>query len=419
MQFAERMSRISVSHTAAVVAKAAKLKAIGAKVVDFGAGEPDFPTPTNIKRAAILALEQDFTKYTPTGGIAELKKAIVERHAQDFGSSYTPEECLVTVGGKQAVFEAIVATVQQGHEVILPVPYWVSFLDIILYAGGKPVLLETHEEEDFVVRAKDIERLITPRTRMIIIDSPNNPTGAVVPPVEMENILALTEQHKIWLLSDECYCHFVYDGIEPFSLGVSGNRENLIVVGSLSKTYAMTGWRIGFALGSTQLLAHMLGLQSHSTSNASSIVQKAAVEALNGPQDSVATMLAEYDRRRRRIMAGLSAIPGIRCSLPKGAFYVYPNVSVYLSREDTAALADRLLDEARLALVPGSAFGTSEHVRISYATSQEQIDEGLQRLKIFFAGRTPEDVTSFSHSVPQSLSSSVTRSLVRDRGQKD
>jgi aspartate aminotransferase len=393
MHFSERMSRISVSHTAAVVAKAAKLKATGANVVDFGAGEPDFPTPANIKRAAIQALEQDFTKYTPTAGIPDLRKAIVERHAQDFGSNYAPEECLVTVGGKQAVFEAIVATVQRGDEVILPVPYWVSFLDIILYAGGKPMLLQTSEEEDFVVHAKDIERLITPRTRMIIMDSPNNPTGAVVPPEEMEKVLAVAERHNIWLLSDECYCHFVYDGGKPFSLGVSGNRENLIVVGSLSKTYAMTGWRIGFALGSTQVLAHMLSLQSHSTSNASSIVQKAAVEALSGPQDSVAAMLVEYDRRRQRIVAGLRSIPGIRCSLPKGAFYVYPNVGGYLNRpglaDNTTALADRLLDDARLALVPGSAFGTSEHVRISYATSQEQIDEGLRRLSAFFAGRTP------------------------------
>jgi aspartate aminotransferase len=389
------MSRISVSQTATVVAKAAKLKATGAQVVDFGAGEPDFPTPANIKRAAIQALEQDFTKYTPTGGIAELKKAIVERHARDFGSSYTPEECLVTVGGKQAVFESIVATVQKGDEVILPVPYWVSFLDIIRYAGGNPVLVETREEEDFAVRATDIERLITPKTRMIIVNSPNNPTGAVVPREEMEKILALAERHNLWLMSDECYCHFLYDAGKPFSLGISKNRENLLVVGSLSKTYAMTGWRIGFALGSPQVLAQMLSLQSHSTSNASSITQKAAVEALSGPQNSVAAMLAEYDRRRQRIVAGLRSIPGLRCSLPNGAFYVYPNVAAYLSSAglvDTTALADRLLDEECLALVPGPAFGTSEHVRISYATSQEQIEEGLQRLKAFFARLLPSYV---------------------------
>ncbi len=392
MRFAERTSRITVSSTAAVVAKAARLKAAGVKVVDFGAGEPDFPTPANVKQAAIRALEQDFTKYTPTGGIPELKKAIVERHAKDFGSSYTPEECLVTVGGKQAVFEAIVATVQQGDEVILPVPYWVSFLDIILYAGGRPVLLESHEDEHFAVRAADIERLITPKTRVVIVDSPNNPTGSVAPPEEMEQILALAERRNILVLSDECYCHFVYDDARPFSLGVSRNRENLVVVGSLSKTYAMTGWRIGFALGSAQLLGHMLSLQSHSTSNASSITQKAAVEALSGPQDSVASMLAEYDRRRRRIIAGLRSIPGVRCSLPRGAFYAYPNVSEYLKKEglaDTNALAERMLEEVHVALVPGSAFGTGDHVRISYATSQEQIDEGLQRLKAFFAKLVP------------------------------
>lgn len=392
MRFAERTSRITVSSTAAVVAKAARLKAAGVKVVDFGAGEPDFPTPANVKQAAIRALEQDFTKYTPTGGIPELKEAIVERHAKDFGSSFTPEECLVTVGGKQAVFEAIVATVQQGDEVILPVPYWVSFLDIILYAGGRPVLLETHEDEHFAVRAADIERLITPKTRVVIVDSPNNPTGSVAPPEEMKQILALAERRNILVLSDECYCHFVYDDARPFSLGVSRNRENLVVVGSLSKTYAMTGWRIGFALGSAQLLGHMLSLQSHSTSNASSITQKAAVEALSGPQDSVASMLAEYDRRRRRIIAGLRSIPGVRCSLPRGAFYAYPNVSEYLKKEglaDTNALAERMLEEVHVALVPGSAFGTGDHVRISYATSQEQIDEGLQRLKAFFAKLVP------------------------------
>jgi aspartate aminotransferase len=390
MQFAERMSRISVSHTASVVAKAAKLKAAGARVVDFGAGEPDFATPANIKRAAVQALEQDFTKYTPTGGIAELRRAVVERHARDFGSNYTPEECLVTVGGKQAIFEAIVATVQKGDEVIVPVPYWVSFLDIILFAGGKPVLLETREEEDFALRATGVEKLITPKTRMIIVNSPNNPTGGVIPSEEMEKILTVAKRRSIWLASDECYCQFVYDGGKPFSLGASKNRENLVVVGSLSKTYAMTGWRIGFALGPTQLLGHMLSLQSHSTSNTSSIAQVAAVEALNGPQDSVAAMLAEYDCRRQRIVAGLRSIPGIRCSLPRGAFYVYPNVSAYLNKEslaDSTALAERLLDDALLALVPGAAFGTREHVRISYATSQEQIDEGLRRLAVFFANR--------------------------------
>ena len=382
------MSRISVSSTTAVVAKADKLKASGVDVVDFGAGEPDFPTPENIKKAAVAALDQNFTKYTPTGGITELKQAIVERHARDFGSDYAVEECLVTVGGKQAIFEAIASLVDHGDEVILPVPYWVSFLDIINYAGGKPVLLETRESEDFAVRADAVEKLATPKTKLIIINSPSNPTGAVVPPGEMERILAVARQRHLMLMSDECYCHFLYDERKPFSLGSSRDREHLIIVGSLSKTYAMTGWRVGFALGPASLLANMLKLQSHSTSNPASIAQKAAVEALRGPQDSVQTMLAEYHRRRDRIVRGLRSIPGVRCVSPQGAFYVYPNVAAYLKSDglrDTTALATRLLDEARVALVPGPAFGTHEHVRISYATSQEQIDKGVQRLKDFLA----------------------------------
>ena len=388
MQFSERISRISVSSTMAVMAKADKMKSSGVSVVDFGAGEPDFPTPENIKKAAVDALDKNFTKYTPTGGIRDLKQAIAESHARDFGSNYAAEECLVTVGGKQAVFEAIVSTINHGDEVILAVPYWVSFLDIVNYAGGKVVLLETSEDENFSVRADALEKLITPKTRMVVINSPNNPSGAVVPPEDMEKLLALAVRHKLLLMSDECYCHFLYDGGKPYSLGSSKDRENLLIVGSLSKTYAMTGWRVGYALGSPKLLGNMLKLQSHSTSNPTSFAQKAAVEALRGPQDSVKTMLAEYQRRRDRIVAGLREIPKVRCNMPEGAFYAYPNVGAYLKKNgvaDATALAGKLLDEAHVALVPGPAFGTEDHVRISYATSTEQIDEGLRRLKDFFA----------------------------------
>jgi aspartate aminotransferase len=388
MHFSERISRISVSSTMAVMAKADKMKASGIKVVDFGAGEPDFPTPDNIKKAAVAALDANFTKYTPTGGTRELKQAIVEWHTKDFGSDYTPDECLVTVGGKHAIFEAVMATINHGDEVILPVPYWVSFMDIVNYAGGKVVLLDTKEEEGFTFRASDVEKLITPKTRMIIVNSPCNPSGAVVPPEEMEKLLAVAAKHQALLMSDECYCHFVYDGRKPYSLGQSKDRENLIIVGSLSKTFAMTGWRVGYALGNSKLMGNMLKLQSHSTSNPTSIAQKAAVEALRGPQDSVKTMLAEYHRRRDRIVAGLREIPGVRCGVPQGAFYVYPNVGTYLKKDgvtDATKLAEKLLDEANLALVPGPAFGTEPHVRISYATSMEQIEEGLRRLKEFFA----------------------------------
>ncbi len=392
MQFSEAVNRISVSPTLAVVQKATKLKASGIDVVDFGAGEPDFPTPENIKQAAIRAIEQNFTKYTPTGGIAELKQAIVERHARDFGSNYKPEECLVTVGGKQAIFEAIAALIDPGDEVILPSPYWVSFLDIVNYSGGRVVTVETREDEGFALRAEAVEKLVTRRTRLLIVNSPNNPTGAVVPPEEMQKLLSLAEQHNFLLMSDECYCHFLYDGRKPFSLGSSKNRENLLIVGSLSKTYSMTGWRVGYALGASSLLGAMLKLQSHSTSNPTSIAQKAAVEALRGPQESVQTMLAEYARRREKIVAGLRSIPGVECVKPEGAFYVYPNVGGALEKagmEDATAFAERLLEEVHVALVPGPAFGTREHVRISYATSQEQIDEGLRRMKQFISQLRP------------------------------
>ncbi len=392
MQLSERVGRISVSSTMAVMQEAERLRKSGVSVVDFGAGEPDFPTPENIKRAAVQALQENFTRYTAAGGIRELKQAIVERHAQDFGSNYTVEECLATVGGKQAIFEAVVATINSGDEVILPVPYWVSFLDIIHYAGGKAVFLETREEEGFRVRAEAVEKLVTPKTRMVIVNSPNNPTGAVVPPQEMEKLLALAVRRQILLLSDECYCYFLYAGGRPFSLGSSGDRENLVITGSFSKTYAMTGWRLGFALGASKLIGNMMKVQSHSTSNPTSFVQKAAIEAARGPQDSVRGMLREYEWRRNRIVAGLREIPGVQCALPEGAFYAYPNLGAHLRKNglaDGTKLAEKLLREVHVAVVPGPAFGTNDHVRLSYATSREQIEEGLRRLKQFFASAVP------------------------------
>ncbi len=388
MQLSESISRISVSPTAAVVMKADKLKSSGINLVDFGAGEPDFPTPENIKRAAIEALEKNFTKYTATGGIRELKAAIVERHAGDFGSNYSPQECLVTVGGKQAIFEAVAATINPGDEVLLPVPYWVSFLDIIHYAGAKAVLVRTEQETNFALSAAEAAKRITPKTRMMIVNSPNNPTGAVVPPEEMQKLLALAVERDLLLLSDECYCHFLYDGGKPYSLGSTRERDHLILTGSFSKTYSMTGWRVGFALGPEKLLSSMLKLQSHSTSNPTSFAQRGALEALRGPQDSVARMLAEYTRRRDSIVEGLRAIPGVRLMKPQGAFYVYPDISAYLKKDgvaDATTLAEKLLDGAHVAVVPGPAFGTEDHVRISYATSLEQIEEGLGRMKDFFA----------------------------------
>jgi len=386
MQCSQRVSRISASATGAVFERAAELRARGETLADFGAGEPDFPTPEHIKRAAVRALEQNFTRYTSTGGTHELKKAVVSRHAQDFGSNYAVEECLITAGGKQAIFEAMAATLDDGDEVVLPTPYWPSFLDIIRYAGGRAILLAADEAEGFALHADAVEELITPRTKMIVVNSPHNPTGSVVERGEMERLLQVAARHNVLLLSDECYCYFRYDDL-PFSLGSSREREHLVLAGSMSKTYAMTGWRVGYALGSARLLGNMLKLQSHSTSNPNSIAQKAAVAALTGPQDVVETMRAEYRRRRERVLAGLGAIPGIGYSAPQGAFYVYPNVSTYLGRDglaDAGALACRLLVEARVVVVPGTAFGSSRHVRLAYTAPLEQIDEGLRRTAAFF-----------------------------------
>jgi len=383
---ADRISSISVSSTMKVSADAEKLRAQGEDVVDFGAGEPDFPTPDNIKQAAIRALEQNFTKYTPAGGTAELKKAVCERHAKDFGSSYSPSECIITVGGKHVIFNLTQALVNPGDEVVIPAPYWVTYKDVVNYAGGKCVFVETDEQKAFTVTAAMIEPFLTPRTRMVILNSPSNPSGAVVDREEFEKIYRLTSSRGIYLMTDECYCKFLYDS-EPYSIAsLPGAKDTVLVAGSLSKTYAMTGWRIGFGLVPAPIVTAMTKLQSHSTSNPNSIAQKAAVEALLGPQESVATMLAEYRKRRDFVIQRLRAIPGVTCAEPRGAFYAYPNVGVVIGKNgiaNTTQLAERLLADERLAVVPGEAFGTDHHVRISYATSMKELERGLDRLDQF------------------------------------
>jgi aspartate aminotransferase len=388
MQFSDRISRISVSATMRVSAEAEKLRAAGVDVVDFGAGEPDFPTPDNIKRAAIEAMDRNFTKYTPAGGTAELRKAICERHRQDFGTDYSPSECIVTVGGKHAIYNAVSALIDHGDEVVLPVPYWVTFADVVHYNGGKCVFVETDEANGFRLTADQIERAITPRTRLVIINSPSNPSGAVLEPAEFEKIYAITSSLGIPLMSDECYCHFVYDG-KPYSIAsLPGAKDTVVVVGSLSKTYAMTGWRVGFALAPAPLVSSMLKLQSHSTSNPTSISQKAGVEALTGPQDSVSRMLAEYRRRREYVIPALRGIPGVCCAEPQGAFYAYPNIGRFLGKNgisSTLDFAEKLLREAHVAVVPGEAFGTQKHIRISYATSMTELERGLERIRRFLA----------------------------------
>ncbi len=383
---AERISSISVSSTMKVSAEAERLRGEGVDVVDFGAGEPDFPTPDNIKQAAVRALEQNFTKYTAAGGTAELKKAVCERHALDFGTSYKPNECMITVGGKHVICNLIQALVNAGDEVVIPVPYWVTYQDVVNYAGGKCVFVNTDEAQGFTLTAAMLEPHLTERTKLVIINSPSNPSGAVVDREEFEKIYRLTSARGIYLMTDECYCKFLYDS-EPFSIAsLAGAKETVLVAGSLSKTYAMTGWRIGFGLVPPAIVQAMTKLQSHSTSNPCSISQKAAVEALRGPQESVGIMLAEYRRRRDFVVAQLRAIPGVLCNEPQGAFYVYPNVSVAIGKSgiaNTLQFSERLLAEAHVAVVPGEAFGTDRHIRISYATSIKELERGLERIHQF------------------------------------
>jgi len=386
-KFAERINRIEVSATMAVVAEADKLRQAGVDVVDLSVGEPHFATPQHIKDAAIAAINANFTRYTAVGGIAELKDAIIQRHAQDFGSSYKRDEAMASVGGKHVLFNAISALVDHGDEVILPVPYWVSFKDIIRYAGGTCVLLKSDEDQGFRVTADMVARLVTPRTKLIMLNSPANPSGAVMSPEDMTEIVRFAAERGIWVISDECYVYLNYTGRE-FSIGsLNEYRERFVVVGSLSKTYAMTGWRMGYALAPAPVIAAMAKLQSQATSSPTAFVQKAAVAALKGPQECVAEMRKDYIRLRDRVLAGLKTIPGIKCARPEGAFYVYPNISAFLGRgvKSPAEFARKLLHEAHVATVPGEGFGTNEHVRISYATSENDLDRGIERLKEFVA----------------------------------
>lgn len=388
LKLTDRINRIEPSATLAVVNEADKLRQQGIDVVDFGAGEPHFATPQHIKDAAIAAIQGNFTKYTPVGGTAELRDAIVHRHAVDFDSDYRREEVVACVGGKHAIFNTVEVLVDHGDEVILPVPYWVSFKDIVRFAGGTCKLLEADESQGFRVTADMIDRLITSRTKLIILNSPCNPSGAVMSPEDMAEVIRLAHERGIWVMSDECYVYLNYTD-RRFSVGgLREFRDRMVIVGSLSKTYAMTGWRLGFALAPAAIASAIQKLQSQSTSNPTSIVQKAAVAALKGPQQCVADMRADYIKLRDHVVNGLRSIPGIKCTLPQGAFYAYPNISAFFGRsgiKSASELAGRLLRDAHVATVPGEGFGTTDHIRISYATSMAELDRGLERMRKFLA----------------------------------
>jgi aspartate aminotransferase len=372
----------------AITAAALKLKSEGVNLADFGAGEPHFSTPRHIKDAAIEAIEKNFTRYTNVAGIPEVRKAVVDRHACDFGSNYTPDECVFTTGGKLALFNAIQVLVDHGDEVILPAPYWVSFKDIIQYAGGKVVLVKSKEEESFRITAKMIEAAITPKTKAIILNTPSNPSGAVVAPEDLEAIVRLAHKHGIYVLLDECYVYLTFTGEVVSGGSFTDCKEHIVVLGSLSKTYAMTGWRAGFALGPKPIIAAMSKLQSQSTSNTASMVQRASIAALTGSQECVTEMRADYIKLRDQVLDGFKSIPGLTCTVPQGAFYVYPNVKNFIGKggiKSASDLAAKLLSEAHVVVVPGEAFGTNEHIRLSYAVSHDVVNEGVKRMREYFA----------------------------------
>ena len=382
----ENVARMQSSATIAAMQAAQALRASGANVCDFGAGEPDFDTPENIKQAALRAMEAGRTKYTAAGGIRELQRAIIEMYSRDFGTEYQPTEVMATAGGKQAVFNAAVTLLNPGDEALIPKPYWVTFPEVAVFAGAKPVFIET-EETDFVLNVNQVERAITPRTKLLILNSPSNPSGRVLPPAEFRRIMELTAERGIYVISDECYLRFVYPPGEVFSAaGLPAElRSRLCIAGSLSKTYAMTGWRVGYALAPPEWTKAMLKVQGHSTSNANSIAQWAAVEALTGPHESVATMLTEYTRRRAWLLNELKSIPGFKCAEPEGAFYAFPDVRGCLNKElkTSGDFAQRLLEEEQTVVTGGEGFGAEGFIRISYATSMEQIQEGVKRIKRF------------------------------------
>jgi aspartate aminotransferase len=386
---AKRLATLAPSATLAVQAKAKELKSRGIDVISFGAGEPDFDTPDRVKDAAVLAMKRGQTKYTEVGGIPELRAAACAKFKRDNGLDYEPADVLISCGAKHTLYNIFVTLLDPGDEVIVPSPYWVSYPEQVRLLDGVPVTVVTQEATGFDLDPGRIAAAVTPRTKIIVLNSPNNPTGAVFSRSALEAMARLAVERNLWLVSDECYEALTFEGrhVSVASFGADV-KARTITVNTCSKAYAMTGWRIGFAAGPRAIIRAMTDVQSQVTSNPSSVAQWAAVEALSGPQDEVAKMAGEFDRRRRLIIDGLNALPGVRCAMPKGAFYAFANVSGLFGRRppDGAPLAGSgdvasfLLEHARCAVVPGADFGSDAHVRLSYATSAELITEGLRRM---------------------------------------
>jgi aspartate aminotransferase len=374
---------MEISSTLAVLMEAERLRAEGVDLVDLGAGEPDFPTPRNVKDAGIRAIEENFTRYTSTSGIHPLRVAVIEMMRRDFGASYDPPEVIITVGGKQGIFNAMATILDPGDDVLIPAPYWVTFPEIAKFLRARPVVIDT-EENGFQLTSDMVKGAITPRTRMLILNSPNNPSGRIIPPAEFQMIVEAAAERGVYVLSDECYLYFAYPPASPYTAGQLPRelREYVLVSGSFSKSHAMTGWRIGYALGPRQWIQAMLKVQSHSTSNAPSMSQKAAIEAATGPQEPLRAMIAEYQRRRDWLVPALNEIKGIQCAVPEGAFYVMPSVKDLFGKRanNSSEFARLLLDEARVVVTAGSAFDAEGYIRLSYANSLEAVQEGVRRI---------------------------------------
>lgn len=390
MSLSERIRSIKPSPTLAMNARALSMKEAGIQVISFGVGEPDFDTPAHIRQEAIRAMEEGFTRYTPVGGIVQLKDAIIEKFQNDNHLDYERDEVVVSCGGKHVLYNLAQALLDPGDEVIIPAPYWVSYPPIAILAGARPVIVKTEESDDFKLSPRSLESVITPRTKMLVINSPSNPTGSVYTRKELEALSEVILRHGIWVVSDEIYEKLIFDGRPFFSIAQVSKevKSKTIVVNGVSKTYAMTGWRIGYAAGDRNVIAGMTKIQSQSTSNPNSIAQRAAVEALKGPQDFIRTMVEAFDERRKYLVRRLSSIDGVHCNMPGGAFYAFPNFSRYFNAEANGTtiggsgdLCEYLLSEARVALVPGIAFGDDDFIRFSYATGLKTISNGLDRIE--------------------------------------
>ncbi|MFH1938596.1 MAG: pyridoxal phosphate-dependent aminotransferase [bacterium] len=392
MTISERVKSINPSQTLAITAQALKMKREGKKVISFAAGEPDFDTPKNIREEAISAINQGFTRYTASSGIIELKEAVVEKLKKDNKVEYKPSEIIISNGAKQCLFNAILTLCNPGDEVLLPIPCWVSYTEQIKFAQAVPIFINTRQEEAFKLSAAQVEEKITSRTKLLILNSPNNPTGAVYEQEEIKRIAQLLLKYNIYCICDEIYEKLVYDNAKHLSIASLSDeiKEKIITINGVSKSYAMTGWRIGYAAGPEDIIKGMSKIQGHSTSNPNSIAQKASVEALNGKQNAIEEMRKAFDERRKYMVKRLNEIEGISCLNPAGAFYAFPNVSKILDRgieyngkkiSNSFGLSNFILKEAEVALIPGSAFEAEGYLRLSYAASLEDIKEGLNRIE--------------------------------------